>query len=85
MPSTLNLALLAVEPIPTAPFSIVTDELPEPILTVSVGPQAVVAIPILSKLPSLIRALALIAPNGAQLLSVVNTQPVVPPRGGLWL
>ena len=58
-------------------------ELPDPTLTVSSVPQAVVAIPILSKLPSLIRALALIAPNGAQLLSVVNTQPVYPPRGGL--
>ena len=33
----------------------------------------------------MINALALIAPNCAQLLSEVNTNPVVPPRGGSWL
>ena len=65
--------------------SIEKSELADPTLTVSNGLHAVVPIPILSKLPSLINALALIAPNCAQLLSEVNTNPVVPPRGGSWL
>ena len=62
--------------------SIEKSELEDPTLTVSNGLAAVVPIPILSKLPSLINALALIAPNDAQLLSDVKTNPVVPPRGG---
>ena len=83
MPSTLSLAPLAVDPIPTAPSSITNVELPDPTLKVSVVPQAVVAIPILSKLPSLMIALALIAPIGAQSLLVVKTHPVVPPLAGV--
>ena len=59
-----------------------TSELADPTLITSKGLHTVVPTPTLSKLPSLINALALIAPNCAQLLSEVNTNPVVPPRGG---
>ena len=86
VPSTLSFVLLAVVPIPTPPVpSIEKSELADPTLTVSNGLHAVVPTPTLSKLPSLINALALIAPNCAQLLSDVKTNPVVPPRGGSWL